>query len=240
MKATYSTLIFLSNKKTILIQLFLIPIINVLYINGVQNQINSTFSVDLAVTTVIISLIVSIILNINNSIVYESNNNIDIFIMSESKFSVYFWASKVLAIILLAYVYLILNSLLLLFLGIDTSLLIRACIVSPLYISFAIIIGVAVSLQSQKYSNPYFGINLLSVFAIILFGGLGSFTLYPPLIKMSTYAFPFSGIMHYILLGDPHYIMLDVYVAIIWVVFLFVIYKDYSKFKKEGNQSFIL
>lgn len=240
MKATFSTLIFLSNKKTIFIQFFLIPIINVLYINGLQSQFNSEFSPELAVTAVVTSLIVSIMLNINSSIVYEANNQIDNYVLAESKFNCYFWTTKVMAIILLAYVFLLLNTSLLLLFKIDTVLLYRILVTSPLYICFAIIIGLAISLASQKYNNPYFWVNILSVFSIIFFGGLGSFTLYPPVIKLSTYIFPFAGLMHYIILGDAKYILFDVVISLAWCILLLFIYKNYINFKSEGKQSSIL
>lgn len=240
MKATMSSLLFLSNIKTIFVNYILTPFINVMYITLLQNQFNTDNIDAIVVSTIVVSLIVSSIANVNSSIVYESNNGIDMVLLEKEANIKYYWCTKIISLCILAYIFLVINIAMLFVLGVDKVYLFRAIVISPIYVISSIVVGVVISLLGQWLSNPYFGINIITIFATLLFGSLGPYYNYPPILEKITFLFPFARGFDFIFNGEITNIKLDIVILMIWVLLLLVVNTKYKKMKLERNENYMI
>lgn len=240
MKAVISSLMFLNNYKTIFIHFILTPLINIIFISTINNQFTNETSINLLIASLSISISISIITNINTSLVYDYNNEIFNEIIFNSKYSFYYWGTKIFVIILIALLILIINTIILLIYGIDIEALQILYILTPFLILNSVIVGIVLSISSINFKNPYFLTNIISVFAFIIFGAIGSYTLYPSLFKVITFIFPFARIFAVIYQDNFNLIIIDYLILFIWLISIIPIYRfTINNIKNSGKQNFI-
>ncbi len=240
MKAVISSLMFLSNKKTIFTHFVLTPIINILFIITINNQFVSEISSKLIVTTLLTSMVISIITNINSSLVYDYNNDILSEVIVENKYNSYYWMTKIIIISIIAYIILFINSCFIMLIGIDLSIVKQLLIMSPIITINALIVGIAISIIGLNFNNPYFLTNIISLFSYVFFGAIGPYILYPVIFKISTFLFPFARILNYVLIGKGGYIWIDILISFLWLLILFSSYNYTMKnIKRNGKKNMI-
>lgn len=199
MKATLSTLTFLDNKKGILLYFLILPIINVLVLVGFSYTYNNDISYDIALASIVLSGGVMTISCINSSFVYDIRKKIDLELISTNPYSLYYWRCKVLVALSCSLALITVNTFLIYFVSGGEANIKTVLFTTPLILFYSTVFGMFASFLSWNMKNPYFASNIITTYGNIFSGVIVLYSLYPPVLKLFTYLFPYAhtlGLFH--------------------------------------------
>lgn len=234
MKVVFQSSKYFSNIRTTLVHFVLLPIFQICFLLLMLDFYTGDYSVELTTASLVMSGVSLAISMVTGLFIGDIRRGIDRYVLVNSHFSMYYWATKVLVVFISAMLVVLINSILFSLFGLVDF--IKLIWMSPILIIFGIVIGLTGSFLSWRNSNPYLYSNIFNSFIMILSGAVISFEKYPLFLKEATYIFPFARVLNNI--HQQHAsIAIDFFVFLIWVVIMVIIYKI-QKLKISMNKHY--
>lgn len=240
MKVVLSSINVLDNWKTFIIHFFILPLLETLVFVAINYQITSTFNSELVVASLLLASGVTAINQMGASFTQDIIRGIDRDLVRKSPYNLYFWGSKFIVIFLFSLTLFLSNGLIFWLVGIDLNTLLKGLLLSPMIISFGLIVGLACSFLGWRLQNHYAFSNLLASLAMVLAGVMVPFYLYPPVFYQLTYLLPFARIIAIVFQESPSlkFILIDTIIALIWLLIGLITYhlqvKHITSFTRKG------
>lgn len=218
MKVVFLSIEILDNWKAIIIHFFILPLLRTLMFVLLNFTITGQYNLTVIATSIVLSGSLTALSHITSSFVNDTMRGIDRELARKNPLSLYYWGSKLLVIFLFSFLLIISNLMILGFLGLPTALMIRSLFISPLLISYGLIIGATASILGWGRPNPYGFSNFISEAALILAGIIAPYQQFPPLFRLLTCTLPYAQTMD--VLFNPASVgalLMDALIAFVWL-----------------------
>ncbi|WP_220739422.1 ABC transporter permease [Leuconostoc miyukkimchii] len=215
LKIALQSLSYFRNYRTFIITFAIEPLFDVMMVGLLSSQFSDALLIHSIVALSIISGIQNLISTLNSLFVDDQNRGIDMEMAVNSPFSVRYWASKVLAAVIVSIGQMLITLTLVLLFTRDTSWINRAMLAIPILIIFGSIVGFTSTVVSWKSNDPYLVGNVVGILIVLLSGVIVPLDQYPKWLNLLSHTLPFSHLMQWLMTGNGN-ILPDVLIAIVW------------------------
>lgn len=228
MKAQFASLSCFSNWKTFVVQFFLLPFINILFLGAINNQYGSADDWVVSTASILLSGMLQAMSSLVVLFVNDQNRGIDRELIARNPYNVYYWGTKIVCAAATATLLTVLNLaflyILALFFAGNTSVILEAVFLLPQMLVSGIALGIVTAVGGWGASDPYRWCNWVQIAANALSGALIVYTQYPHALRPLTELFPLAhtlGILHRV----PDTGLHDFAVSVLWFVIGLLIYR---------------
>lgn len=223
-KIALQSLSYFRNCRTFIVTFVIEPFFDIMMVGLLSSQFSNDLLIHSIIAMSIISGIQNLIATLNTLFVDDQSRRIDMEMVMNSRFSIRYWLSKIVAAVTVAIGQMMIILTLVVIFTRDTSWLYRAILVVPVIIIFGIIVGFTATILSWQSNDPYLVGNIVGILIVLLSGVIVPLNQYPKWLNILSYLLPFSHVMQWLMTGSGN-ILPDVLIAVIWIIIAIVAYK---------------
>lgn len=228
MKATMASILYFSNRRTMLVHFVLLPLVNELLLIALSRQFLDRSFWGIATASVLTSGCLMLVGSLAASFTQDRSCGIDREMLSWRSISFYYWGCK-MAVCSAAALALIAIHLALLFLaGCDHVILLKALCAIPQILFSGISVGFFCAIGAWGSPDPYRLSNVILSFGNVLSGAAVMISAYPPFLKPFAVLFPLANTLS-ALHGQPVNPWQDALCAAVWLLLGLVLYRIQAK-----------
>ncbi|RPA56832.1 hypothetical protein EF384_08725 [Aerococcus agrisoli] len=224
MRVQLASLPYTQNIKTFLTHFLISPIIQMFFYLLINQQYSGETNMTVLLASLLLSTSSFALGSMTQLLVMDASLGIFKEVTVHKPFSLKYWGDKFLAIFFCAAVLFIMNSMLLLMIGVDFAVMARAFMLLPYAIIFSAFLGIFSFILSAKMANDFFFANLFEAILPIVSGAAVSVELYPPLFKGFSRLFAYSYMTDFLYTGHFPFGILVIFM-IIMITITVLLYK---------------
>lgn len=228
MRAQFVSLPCFSNRKTFIVQFFLLPFINILFLGAINRQYGSADDWVVSAASILLSGMLQAMNSLVVLFVNDQNRGIDRELIARNPYSAYYWGTKIVCSMATAALLTVLNLtflylLALLFSG-NASVVLDAFFLLPQMLLSGVALGLVTAVGGWGASDPYRWSNWVQIAANALSGALIVYAQYPRALRPLTELFPLThtlGVLYHVPDSGLH----NFAVSALWLLIGILIYR---------------
>lgn len=218
MRIQLLSLVYFRNIKPFMIYFFVSPIIQMILFVLINQQYSNNINYSVALGSIFISANGSAINTINQLLVTDTVLDIHKEMIVHKPFSKKYWLDKVGAVYFSSFLLFLINTIILVILGLDFTQLFTAIILLPFSILYSFLLGSISFYLSINMSNIYFFNNIFINILPIISGLVISITTYPPVFQKISAIFPYGTLLQSIYSNQNNIFTVIIYIFILGLI----------------------
>lgn len=224
LKIALTSLTYFRNWRTILVSFLVEPMFGVLMIGLLSAQFSSANAIKSVVAMTMISGVQMLINSLSALFVGDQRRGIAREVAVTAPYSVQYWASKIVASMIVSLGQTIVVLVMVVFVTHDVSWIGRAFAIIPVVLVFGAIISFVAVVSSWQRDDPYLVPNVINTVIVLLSGVIVPISQYPKWLAFFANFLPFSHSVEWLTTGSGQ-IYPDFMIASIWLVGAIIVYR---------------
>jgi ABC-2 type transport system permease protein len=224
LKIALTSLAYFRNWRTFIVSFLVEPILNILMIGLLSAQFSSENAIKSVVAMAMISGVQMLTNSLSALFVGDQMRGVAREVAVVAPYSVQYWASKIIASMIVALGQIIVILALVMMVTQDASWLGRAIAILPLMLLFGSVVAFLATIISWQRDDPYLVSNIISAVIVLLSGVIVPISQYPDWLVFLANVLPFSHSIEWLTTGQGQ-ILPDIMIAAIWFMVALMIYR---------------